>query len=150
MQLPDYCFGRRFCVCAEGKSDAAAMSWDISEVAFPEHFVLWELLVSLSPIDYRVATIRLAFGDQLPTDLATMNVLEPLIPGLGIDGPEPRFIALPPPYSMISLPLRTPLKPSGRRLVLEVVSAVAATGRVQVICVVSSIPTEAPDWLVSG
>jgi len=149
MQLPDFCFGRRWQVSCSAKGVVVGPNWDIAEIAFPEHIVLWELnLYSVGSVT-TAKTFRLALGDQLPTSGAMMDALEPFLPGLGITGPEPRLI-MPLHYGSLTGPmLRTNIHTAGQRLVLEVSADVTASDALVVIVIVSSLPTEAPDWLVS-
>ena len=149
MQLPDSCFGRRFSVCAHVSTDDSTVAWDISEIAFPETFVLWEVAISQHYFGFTefFDSLRLALGDQLPTAAAMMNALEPLIPGFGAQGPEPRYFMALPDY--FAFHMRNPISAKGRRLVLEATPLPEVNIDVQVVCEVSSMPTEVPDWLCS-
>ncbi len=150
MQLPDFCFGRRWLVSCSRKGADPGAGWDISEIAFPERIVLWEVCVYASGALGVTDTIRLALGDQLPTAAAMMDVLEPFLPGWGLQGAEPRVILVP-NYEFISVTrLRQFIITAGRRLVMETSADIAVTEAVAVLAVVSSIPKEVPDWLISG
>lgn len=150
MQLPDSCLSRRFlisCCCAP---EAEQTVWDISELGLPERAVLWEMMLWANTSAVNIESIRIALGDQLPASTEMMDALEPLIYGLGLQGPEPRVM-----YTsylgMISFRrLRIPIEAAGRRLVLEVTAPAGQTPIVLVGIVVSTIPTEVPDWLISG
>ncbi len=149
MQLPDHCFGRRFVIsCLIEGSDAAPV-WDISEMALPEWAVLWELVVWCREGGGAVSSLRLGLGDQLPTSAAMMGTLEPLIPGLGITGIEPRSILLGYFIDPRFQNIRFPIHSVGRRLVIEVSSVATKTPFVGVGIVISSIPKEVPDCLLS-
>ncbi len=83
MQLPDSCFGRRYIVSCCIEVAATLKGYDISEVAFPEVGVIWDVQWwpdSEFPVS---GGIRLALGDQLPTTTAEMTRLDQLIQGLG-------------------------------------------------------------------
>ncbi len=149
MQLPDECFGRRFPVCAGLLTSSAGGAWDISELALPEVCVLWNVVLWCQNDSEAILTVRLALGNQQPTSLVMMTALEALIPGLGVQGLDPRYIMVAPGFSMVSLPVRCPINTRGRRLVLEVISDGTALVYAQVVVEVSSIPTEVPDWLIS-
>ncbi|MBA7479580.1 hypothetical protein ES707_15014 [subsurface metagenome] len=149
MQLPDCCFGRRFLVIAEVRNALIVEAFDISEVAFPENCVLWNVSMQMSNENILVRSCRLALGDHLPADGDVMDALEPLIYGLGLQGPEPRQIMVRPGTEHVWMPMRQPLRVAGRRLVLGVSAAVGKEVAVRVIVTVSSLPTEVPDWLLS-
>ena len=150
MQLPDECFGRRFLVSCSVEGADAQPAWDISELAFPEETVIWELQVYSCSAGADVASLRLALGDQLPTTAAMMTALEPLMPGLGLHGPDPRDIRPACDGEMGWNKLRMPIAAGGRRLVLEVTGAVGKSPVVTVGVVVSSVPKEVPEWLSSA
>ncbi|MBA7681717.1 hypothetical protein ES703_90057 [subsurface metagenome] len=149
MQLPDNCFGRRFPVCVCVFDTDETPRWDISEIALPEKCVIWGFTSWMDEADYHVDSFRLALGDQLPTTVAMMDALEPLFYGLGRQGPEPRYIVAHVNYPPIVYNLRLPVAAAGRRVILEARSNVEQALAFQVVLVVSSIPTEVPDCLLS-
>lgn len=149
MQLPDHCFGRRWPIGVNAYSSATTEGWDISEVALPEQCVIWELSGWIGYSLQQIETFRLALGDQLPTTTAEMDRLEPLFNGLGRTEAGPRRIEAGRLTTFFIMNLRMPVMSSGRRLVLEVVSSGTGVGRLQVAVVVSSIPREVPDCLLS-
>lgn len=149
MQLPDCCFGRRFVVSVSVRVVHPFVGWDISELALPERCVIWELVGVVGRVNFDVDYIRLALGDQLPTGTVMVDALDPLIPGLGLTGAEPRRI-INWYLGYISLVnLRMPIATAGRRLVMEVVAVAEKKANIMVVIAVSSIPREVPDCLVS-
>lgn len=150
MQLPDWCFGRRFCVSTNTRAYSGETSWDISEVALPEKAVLWQAVLHPSYIDSSSASCRVALGDVLPTTMAEMDALEPLLPGLGQQGAEPRLILVYNTSGALDLRLRMPISSAGRRLVVEATAIAEKSTFIMVVLTISSIPTEVPDWLVSA
>ncbi len=149
MQLPDHCFGRRFVVSVHLVSITGVVGWDISEIALPERCVLWELVYFIGEDSANFYYVRLALGDQLPTTIAMMDALEPCFMGLGTQGAEPRKIQVKNSQSWAIRMLRQPIISMGRRLVGEVAAVGAETIYANVALVVSSIPTEVPDCLLS-
>lgn len=149
MQLPDCCFGGRFLVSCYIRQTILGAGWDISEIALPEKFVLWEVEFDvMTEVDKLVLT-RLALGDQLPVAVGMVDALEPLLQGFGVQGPEPRVIESFGSVSFSFRRLRQPYTPAGRRLVMEVDLPIAVVAYVSASLIVSSIPTEVPDCLVS-
>jgi hypothetical protein len=150
MQLPDWCFGQRYVVSCSPRAYDGALAWDISEIALPEKFVLWELLWDSYNCSWPIDYIRIALGDQLPTAHAQFMELTPLIMGLGAQGPEPREIAgcIYQPLHLVNI--RKPYQSCGRRLVCEAYATAGKTNYTHVIIVVSAMPKEVPDWLISG
>lgn len=150
MQLPDCCLGRKFRVFVEAASPGDDEVWDISEVALPDKCILW----GLSMLTYTTYTgyrdFRLALGDQLPTTEAQMNVLEPLIAGLGITEAEPRSITLCPGLNFEHYTMKQYLPAQGRRLVLGVRGFPLKITLIRASIEVSSVPTEVPDCLLSA
>lgn len=149
MQLPDECFGRRFMVSCNLDVGAAMRKWDISEVAFPNMCVIWELYIAAMDGVTLGGTLRIALGDQLPVAVAMFDALDPLFMGLGMQGPEPRGLFLPPRALLHLDKLRMPVAAQGRRMVVEGLTADSMIIKLLVAVVVSSVPTEVPDWLIS-
>ena len=150
MQLPDECFGRRFMVSCNLQLFAATRAWDISEVALPEACVIWELYIESIGIYSEEITVRIALGDQLPAVVAVFNALDPLFMGFGAQGPEPRGLYIPVHGRIHINRLRMPVAAAGRRMVIEALTPEAVKGGIFVGIVVSGIPKEVPDWLISG
>ncbi|MBA7674184.1 hypothetical protein ES703_82391 [subsurface metagenome] len=150
MQLPDCCFGRRWpmSLYVAGVSDTPG--YDITELALPEMAVFWSLVWWVAYSDGVVSYMRLALGDSLPTAAAQMTALEPLFPGMGVTGAEPRNILIGSASRGARLTMRMPVRAAGRRPVLEVVSGEAKSCVLHVILEVSSAPTEVPDCLLSA
>ena len=150
MQLPECCFGRRWLISVLPSATAPATGWDISEIPFPDKCVIWGFWAWFDRYGPQVDYIRLALGDQLPTTTAMMDALEPLFPGFGLQGAGPRAIPLT-TYAIIHLTrLKMPVWAQGRRLVGEVQTTGTGEGAAQIVVVVSSIPTEVPDCLLSA
>jgi len=149
MQLPDNLFGRRFGVFVALETESGVTEWDISELSLPNRCVIWELVYSPIKSPAYLETFRLAWGDQLPTTTAEMDLLEPAFHGLGLQGAEPRTITVDIDVLVHLDRLRMPVETAGRRLVLEAAPAADKSGKIQVGIVVSSVPTEVPDWLIS-
>lgn len=149
MQLPDHCFGRRYMVYCTSRPSGQATGFDIAEIAFPEVCVIWELLIDCTVSADKRFIFRITLGDQLPTTEAMVLANEPLIMGLGEQGPEPREIHLKGGRVVRWNKLRFPIRTSGRRLVcqFENTDTLSAIGAVSVVC--SSVPREIPDCLIS-
>lgn len=150
MELPDWCFGRRFVVGCTLNQGPATDTWDISEVALPEMCVVWELHILATGTFNEWLYLGIALGDQLPTNLAMFDALDPLFMGLGEQGREPRRIRVDIQRTKHLDRLRMPVAANGRRLVIEGRTEEQVSAGVQVEIVVSGVPKEVPDWLVSG
>ena len=150
MQLPDWCFGQRWPVCVSNSTGLGVTKWDISEVAFPNVGVIWEVLLPTYYMTLADDWFRLALGQQVPKNTAMMDKLDPLIMGLGRQGAEPRKIGGFSYHSMSIRKMRKVMEFQGRKLVLETKSSADKVLYINVVVIVSSIPKEVPDWLFSG
>jgi len=150
MQLPDCCFGRRYCVSCTLVGVNDTTQWDISEIGLPEKFVIWDVNIFYSTSNDNDSMFRLAYGDQLPTTVAEMDRLKPVIHGLGVEGHEPRHVYIGYQRDTGNLNLRLPVASTGRRLVLEAHTVAEKVMAITVAIIVSSMPKEVPDWLISG
>jgi hypothetical protein len=150
MQLPDCCFGRRFLVSVNFLMQSPGTMWEISELGLPERCVIWELVAATGDPAKTHAQVRLALGDQLPTVAAMMDVLEPLLPGYGLTMAEPRVMYLSTGPALHFSRLRHFVESMGRRLVVQFTAGPGGPITLFVGIVVSSVPREVPDWLISG
>ena len=150
MQLPDHCFGRKFVVSCAIRVVPEATVWDISEIALPNVFVLWQLQIYPYGFTTADSRLRIALGDKLPTSETTMNGYIPLISDLGMGGTKPRRIYLFQRTGTFILFMRMPISAQGKRLVIEGHAEADANANVSVQIVVSAIPKEIPEWLLSG
>lgn len=149
MQLPDHVFGRRWLIYCSARPSGGTAGYDISEIPFPEICVIWELLIDCTIEATTRLVFKIALGDQPIAAAGLIEQLEPLFPGLGEQGPEPREIHYKGNKIIRWNKLRMPVRTAGRRMVVEFTntSEAAASGAVGVI--VSSIPKDIPDCLIS-
>ena len=148
MMLPDHAFGRRFIVSCRLDGSQEGYFWDISELGLPERCVIWEFWWDGQSGSATANELRLAWGDQLPTTHGAFMALDPVFPGFGLQGPEPRNFLCNILARGDFRQLRQPVLAGGRRLVMEVTAGAFAFPYVFVGLVVSSIPKEIPDWIL--
>lgn len=150
MQLPDSCLGRRRPLGLYRDVIVDQIQWDICEIALPERFVLWEVCWWSPMTVGTLEGLRLALGDHLPTTNAEMMEFEPLLPGIGRQGPDPRQM-MGQLYGHVRFAtLKMPFYSMGRRLVGEFDAAATGGVQLEVVIVISGIPNEVPDCLLSG
>lgn len=149
LQLPDSCLSRRFAVFVAIETVPEMTQWDISELALPDKTIIHEFCFWAGGALGNITAMRLALGDQLPTTTAQMDRLEPLFHGLGFQGPEPRtFIATVGVTTHLNR-LKMYVPAQGRRLIMETVAPTGLTPSVFAVVVVSAVPTEVLDCLLS-
>lgn len=149
MQLRDECFGRRWPI---GKSvelaDGNAV-FAISDMALPENTVVWQFDGRAGPAFATIVMIEVRIGDVLPTTDAQFRGYEPLF--VGVEGPgivHSQFVV----GSFVSRPvknMRMIVHTAGRRFVFRFQRQEGIALAASAVLVVSSIPTEVPDCLLS-
>ncbi len=149
MQLPDCCFGRRWVIGLQTTVPAPAAVFDIAEFALPERIVIWEIWAMSWYVTGANIAITLALGDALPANDAQFNQLELVLPGLQSPTPRRGEFLCPIDGMYVRFSLRTLIASAGRRFVgrfeRDVGSAMGGACNI----LVSSIPTEVPDCLLS-
>lgn len=150
MRLPDWCFGRRWPVYVEGYAAGDVLAYDISEVGLPERGVIWEFGCIASCNNARQDWFRLVLGHNLPATIAEVDLLEPLLMGFGIQGAAPRHMRFVTTADHMNIHLRQPRTFNGKKLILEISCMATIYMTVQAWVVVSDLPREVPDWLVSA
>ena len=149
LQLPDFCFGRRYLVSATIETSGNPFSFAISEMGLPETGVLWELLIRAWTTTNTAGYVQMAYGDVLPVSAAVFDVLEPLMAGLGLSEAEPRRIPIRGELDLHLRTLRQLIRPGGKRLCIGGNAGPAGEGAITVGLVVSSFPKDIPEWLSS-
>ncbi len=150
MQLPDCAFGRRWPIrLAKILEDGNAV-FDLAEAALPERCVIWEVgFLTVGAFGVSAET-GLSLGELLPTSEAQFRALELVFSG--VDSPisgRGHFEVAADGWAGV-MTLRQPMQPAGRRLVARFIRHRGSALSAGIIVVVSSIPTEVPDWLISG
>lgn len=149
LRLPDWCFGAQRISSCYAEASAGDYAWDISEMAFPDVGLLWEIGIVATYFSAKTCYVRLALGDSLPTSHEEFMTLGSLVHGLGKPGPEPREIPLYQYSGTVVMCLRDLVQPQSRRLVVEAYAPAGEFTQVHAWAVVSSFPKEVPDWLFS-
>lgn len=149
MTLPDWAFGRRWMICLRALMTGAGPVFDISDTPLPNGFVIWQVSIAQRYASAASITIALATGDQLPANDAAYALLQPLMPQ--VVSPGGRLSEFDVLYlaSQISNTLKQPVENLGRRLVGRFQRTVGTAVAAQCFLVISSLPREVPDWLVS-
>lgn len=150
MQLPDCAFGQRFPVFVSQSVTGENTAWDMSELSIPSRVVLWSVDVVIVESSSALTWYRLGLGDMKPVSLAEMDGSKDLLMGYGREGSRPRRVYGLHAGGFVSHKLRQYKEPQGRKLIIEVHSTADKTMAVRAGVIVSTIPREVPDWLISG
>lgn len=149
LQLPDNLLSRRYLVSCSLWVPADTTAWDISELALPDRCVVHEVVIVGFGVINKITTLGLALGDELPITDAQFDALEPFFMGLGLQGPEPRSLTIGALNTVHFDRLKMYVPAQGRRLVLEQTCESGQEMGVSVGIVVSGLPREIPDCLLS-
>jgi len=150
MQLPDSCFGRRWPIVMRIQGHAIQPVFTLTPAALPERCVVWELYASVSKVSATVGQFGLRLGDVVPTTEAEFGELELLLGQFRGTTLADASWALS-FYQAIQLQnIRVPVLSAGRRIVLGLEATQFASEDIEVIVVISSIPTEVLDCLLSA
>ena len=147
MQLPECVFGDRHLVSCSVLGGDGTEAWGQSVLALPERAVIWEYNLWLNLEVANISSARVGLSDQLPASTAAFDEVEPLLPGFGEPGAEPRELILAHYGGSSFGRLKMPVQSAGRRLVMEVACVQDFQTWVTVSIVVSRMPTSIPDWL---
>lgn len=150
MQLPDHCFGQRWPVSVSFFKVDAGTIFDISELALPDVAVIWFYYISMTGGSIGTGRIKLALGDFLPANDAQFNAYEPLFRDLGVIDAGHRYVTSTYQGYPVNFPMRKLIYPQGRRLVGRFVIGAIGTFQCFATLIVSGLPSEVPDCLLSG
>ncbi len=150
MQLPDNLFGQHWPVGISVFHETELLLYDISEMALPEVMVIWEMNYIYCQATLGAGECSLALGDVLPTTDAQFDALEPLFRDLGQLVFPRRHLVAQAVGGTRRMNMRKAVHTAGRRLVGRFEFAGPLTQWGQAYLVISSIPKEVPDCLLSG
>lgn len=149
MRLPDWCFGRRWWVGTyTGATNGVVSRWMVEE-ELPDRFVLWKIMLSSNSIGMTQAmraTIRL--GDHAPIVGENINLWDRLLKGISITTMVYELYYQ--PNSIICINgLRQLVEAGNRRMCYVVNGDQTNTYEGTIGCLISALPKEVPDWLIS-
>lgn len=150
MQLPAHFFGRRWPVSVEVDQTATPAFFGFNEMALPNRFVIWQVVYYASASGAYDVNMEVRLGHQLSTTTAAFRTGEPLFKDLGLRDGDSNIVRITGPVALFPITLKQLVVSNGRRLVLnsEVTAGVGVVSGV--ILVISGVPTEIPDCLISG
>ena len=150
MELPDWCFGQKWWVGTYVGTTADTPEVFIMEESIPDIFVLWDVLVGVTGVtDGTHANLTLRLCGQIPV-FADIQKYDRLMRGVSRRTQTYDFYM--PPAGLFHLgPMKTVIE-AGNNLIGGALKIVAETVACEnsVNCLISGIPREVPDWVVSG
>lgn len=150
MQLPDWCFGRKWPVSVGYKTAAIGTYYDLSELGLPDKCVIWQVNWSFSSIGVLSVVTSLALANEIPADTNEYNQKSQLLADMGISVELRRDVTISSYGGGKTIDIRMPLETAGKRLLGRFNWGQAITGMMMISMVISSIPKEVPDWVFSG
>lgn len=149
MQLPDHCFGRRYWVGVYSGGTGGVANYTICQEQLPDRFIVWSILfANNSPGMTQAMRLTVRLGDRVPANVAEVLTFEKLCKGISTPSIVYEFYCQPNCVTLIH-DLRMFIISEGRRI------AVLTNGDQQNVyestvgVLISSIPREVPDWLIS-
>jgi len=150
MRLPDWCFGDRWPISLHVLTSIGAWQFDIAGLGCGDVFVLWDLWIYGGSEVADQEHLRLTMGQALPATMAENSVNEDLLPDFGRAVGVRRVIGVWVPCYLRFPLLRMPIALNGRRVILEVEPDSIGQRKVWCGMVVSELPKEVPEWVLSG
>lgn len=150
MQLPDWCFGSRWNVVSCNTVAVGQTEQWIVDTPVPDTIVLWSIRVFGSQGDIATSWMKFAIGDHEPANDGEFDAFDRLFPG-DLDRSVQEGAIPVVKYSMLEFTMRKPIQMDGRRFAIQMSNNHGSVGSFLAwVFEISSIPTEVPDWLVSG
>ena len=150
MQLPDNFFGRRWPIITSRTIGPGSTDQWIIDTPLPERLILWNIFMNGTLIGLGDTWAKFALGDHDPLADVEFDAFERLFPGdYDYSVQEGAFYL---GYRTVStLFLRKPVEVAGRRFAVQAQNGDGANGNQYTFAfVVSSIPKEIPDCLISA
>lgn len=150
MRLPDWCFGRRYWIGEYMGSTTGVVYYRFGDENLPDKFVIWGVLVSCrSPNCLEALRVTIRLGHRTPTSGADANTMERLLKGISIPSITYELYCDSNGVTWIGCE-RLIVESAGRRLALVSNGDQAIGYEATVAILISAMPKEVPDWLISG
>lgn len=152
MQLPDWCFGRRWPITGGATITAGLYGWVLHPSRLPERMVVWSAFACVRLASWATVSVGFKLSDTLAVDLPTFQAQESIFKELyGPHIGESELITG--GIGTISrINMRHLVRTTSRRLSIGFYNPLGTNANVQAGIVISSVPRSVPDWLfkVSG
>lgn len=150
MQLPDWCFGRRYWTGSYLGSTQGTAYYHIAEEDLPDYFVVWGLLIcNRSPSCTEAIRLTMRLGTFLPTNVNEIRAMDRVYKHISVANIVYEFYVAPNAVTYIPAE-RLLIESAGRRLTYlsngDQNNAYEMTAGI----LISSLPKEVPDWALSG
>ena len=150
MALPDWCFGQRWWIGGFIGTEAAGTTYFFFSDFPPDVFCLWDVLVAPGGITAAIRLdLKLCLCRETPVS-GNIRVLTPLLRQFGTPGSF-YDIHLPPGATTHLGPMKTLIEANNNGVggALKYISE-TETLESSIALLVSALPREVPDWVVSG
>lgn len=150
MRLPDWCFGRRHWVGTYAGATNGHVSYWLVEEQLPDKFVVWSIMMCCNcPLMLNGFRVTVRLGFRVPVDAAEVLGLERLCKGISRPNIVYEFYVNPNGLTYMNQQ-RLLIESTGRRICLMVNGDQENPYESTVGVLISSVPKEVPDWLVSN
>ncbi|MBA7479190.1 hypothetical protein ES707_14622 [subsurface metagenome] len=147
MQLPDWCFGRRWWIGEYLGSTNGTVDYRLGKENLPDYFVVWGILIacrSSACLEAMRVTVRL--GTVLPAAPGDVNRLDRIYKGISIPSITYEFYPDSNGVKWIDAG-RIVHESKGRRLVIMANGDQVIQYEMTVGMLISAVPREVPNWL---
>lgn len=150
LRLPDWCFGRRWLIGLKETLAGAGIAYHIMNNRLPDVCVLWEFEINCkSPANTGGIVVGVRLNSQVPVSDPTFQTGDRIFPNLESPSQNYQFrVSTGGPLSLTRL--KMPIVTANRFLTFRIQEQDGLNMRVNVLFVISSLPKEVPDWVVSG
>lgn len=147
MQLPDWCFGRRWWIGEYLGSTVGTVDYRLGEENLPDYFVVWGLLISCrSPACLEAMRLTMRLGTILPTAPGDVNEMDRIFKGISIPSITYEFYPDSNKVTWINAG-RIVHESKGRKLVVMANGDQVIQYEMTAGLLISAVPREVPDWL---
>lgn len=150
MQLPDWCFGKRWPLMISGSLASGITEFKESGQTLPDKWVLWELEMMIWPsadvYTGRLFHANIAMGEHVAASELEFEKFESIIPGAAYVSAGRKTLLGPYRGTM----LKQNFIGNGRKICTRIRNVAGITTIYSINLVISSLPREVPDWMFSG
>lgn len=147
MQLPDWCFGRRWWIGEYLGSTTGVVDYRIGEENLPDKFVVWGILISCrSPACLEAMRVTVRLGTVLPVHVDDLIPMDRIYKGISVSKITYEFFPDSNGVKWIDAG-RIVHESKGRKLVIVANGDQVIQYEMTVGMLLSSVPREVPNWL---
>ena len=148
MQLPDFCFGRRWPIQSTGNPAAGLYEWVLNPSSLPERMVVWSAYMAVRQATWALGHAAFKLAEHIPANVAEFRTMESVFKEMQGPNLGESEIIVGGMGAQTQIHCRHLVRTTARRLMFGFYNPSGTESWCIAGLVISSVPRSVPDWVV--